>query len=382
MYGWAGHLRTFLYETDREFIALLPSGENGAYELKKYMLAQEGWQAEDGKQAFIAAGLSLEEIIGQAALEIARKGWHKIPVLFVLPEEEILGYALQLPADLNMEEQQEAAYWEFDDKLLARGLSAENFACICQPMEINGGQCTIMGVRHGYLQEVEQAFVQAELSPADIIPPTGGAQNAVLSYLRNGQRETAGFKHRRGERLAIRHILSAWLGMLALACSLLLVFDICHYKQNQSRALAQEQELMRLSAEQSEMEIIEARAAAIDTREKLLMDISRQGISWYSLLVHLGTNTTEGVNLTALHLSADGGQLFLEGQAVSYDALAEFLGQLEADRDVFAQGVKLDNALWVKGQAGTSGRLNFSVSVDWKSGRNGKDSGEVNDNLS
>ena len=392
MNGWAGRLSDFFYRTDREFLALWPLASSNTYELARFTADGGCWQMAESvvvspssgiltETQSVAATDELADVANWAALEIARKGWQQKPLLFVIADGEIIGYALQLPPDLTAAQQREAAYWEFDDKLLARGLSAENFVCICQPLSSNRGQCTISGVRQGYLQEVEKAFLQADLTLADIIPAAGDAQQAVLSYLNSKQREAAGFKKRPGARLSAAHILTVWLGLLVMLGCLLLVVDIYHYKHNQSMAIEQRQELQRLAEEQSEMKRMLAKEAAIDSKEKLLFDIGQRQHIWYSLLVHLGVNTTEGVFLTGLYTSNDGRQLYMEGKAVNYDALAEFVGQLEEDRAIFAQGVKLARSELIKGSADELAKVSFVVAVDWESGYDGNASGEVRDDL-
>lgn len=389
MYGWAGRLREFFCRKDRAFIVLLTEGEPGAYSLCKYTENDAGWQlAEQVEFSAVAEMLAeqggtavddLLEAAGRAALEIARKGWQELPLLYVLPEGELLGYALNLPPDLTAEQQREAAYWEFDDKLLARGLSVENFACICHPARENGGQCTIMGVRRGYLQEVEQAFAQAELALADIIPAAGSGVEAVLSYLNSSQKERGGFKQRSGEGYSVRRILAAWFGLLFVLGTLLLAVDIYQYKQAQSMAAEQQQELVRLAQEQRAMQAMEEKTAAIARREKLMLSFNKEEAPWYSLLVHLGTDTTEGVSLTGVYASADGKQLYLEGQAVTYDVLAEFVAHLEKEREFFPQGISLENSTLVKGREGAPDKINFSVSIDWELADVGDNTGEVQD---
>lgn len=389
MYGWAGRLKEFFCRKDRAFIVLLTEGEPGAYSLCKYTENDAGWQLAEQVEFSATAEMLAEqggtavddlvEAVGRAALEIARKGWQEVPLLYVLPEGELLGYALNLPPDLTAEQQREAAYWEFDDKLLARGLSVENFACICHPARENGGQCTIMGVRRGYLQEVEQAFAQAELALADIIPAAGSGAEAVLSYLNSSQKERGGFKQRSGEGFSARRILAAWFGLLFVLGTLLLAVDIYQYKQAQSMAAEQQQELVRLAQEQRAMQAMEEKTAAIARREKLMLSFNKEEAPWYSLLVHLGTDTTEGVSLTGVYASADGKQLYLEGQAVTYDVLAEFVAHLEEEREFFPQGISLENSTLVKGREGAPDKINFSVSIDWELADAGDNTGEVQD---
>ena len=98
--------------------------------------------------------------------------------------------------------------------------------------------------------------------------------------------------------------------------------------------------------------------------------------------MHLGTNTAQGVLLTGINASADGHKLYLEGQAVSYDCLAEFVGQFEADKLFFAQGITLENSEVLKGRGNEPDKVQFSLSIDWEPNHEGKHVDEVQDSQS
>ncbi|MCR5757667.1 MAG: PilN domain-containing protein [Selenomonas sp.] len=390
MYGLAGRLRDYFLCRDREFVAFLPAADPAGACLEKFTLTDGIWQAAERVPVSSASQLLTEqsgekqepamaEIVGQAALILARKGWQSLPLLYVVPADEMLGFALQLPPALSFEQQWEAAYWEFDAKLLARGLRAENFSCLCRPAAGKEGLCSIVGVRRGYLQEVERIFTQGELFLADILPAASQGEDAVLAYLKDSRREKAGFKGRPGKRFSASHILTAWFGIWILLGMMVLAMDLYHYQQAQSLAAEQQQELQGLEAEQRAMKQLVDKHAAIARREELLQELGQQGKPWYSLLVHLGTNTAEGVSVTEIHADEAGEQLKLEGQAVNYDALADFVSQLEADKDFFAGGVKLDKSVLAKGNGGEPDRVRFAVSVKGELGNDGPESEKAAD---
>ena len=380
MYGVAGRLKAYFYRTDDAFVAVSAVSEGGR--LEKYVCREGSWQMEEKIVLSNAGALyeqvaneaGLREIAEQAAIELNRKGWQDIPLLYIVPEMEQVRYALNLPPGLNAEQQQEAAYWELDDKLIAQGLSVENFACVYHASDESGNSCTITGVSKGYLQEAEESFVQAELNLADIVPAGG-----VMDYLRSQRREIEGFKKRQGAGLAVKRILAAWFAVWLTAGLILLSADLLHYRQAYALAEQQEHELSLLSAEVQEMHALTVQTASIADREKKIQAFSSQSMPWYSLLVHLGTNTVQGVLLTGINVSADGHKLYLEGQAVSYDCLAEFIGQFEADKLFFAQGITLENSEVLKGRGNEPDKVQFSLSVDWEPDHEGKHVDEVQD---
>lgn len=378
MYGVAGRLKAYFYRTDAAFVVVSAANKGG--KLEKYVCREDSWQLEEGTALSTAGALyeqtannaaGLYELVEQTAIEINRKGWQDIPLLYIVPETEQMRYVLNLPPGLNAVQQQEAAYWEMDDKLLAQGLSVENFAVCCASDE-TANRCTITGVSKGYLQEAEEMFAQADLTLADIVPAGG-----IVDYLRSSQREMAGFKKRRGTSLAVKRIWAVWFAVWLTAGLILLAADFLHYRQASALAEQQEQELAMMAPATQEMQTLTAQAGNIDGREKKIQAFSRQGRPWYSLLVHLGTNTAQGVSLTGINISADGHKLYLEGLAVSYDCLAEFVGRFEDDKLFFSQGITLEKSEVVKGRADEPDKVQFSVAIDWESEHEGKNMDEV-----
>ena len=374
MYGKAGLLNDFFYKRDQEFVAVLQA--NDGCKLQKYAYRETVWQLVE-EMLLPFAGLAVEqveaissdnlrELAEQTAMAISRKGWQGIPLIYIVPETEQLSYVLNLPPGLDTSEQQEAAYWEFDDKLLAQGLNAENFTCVCCSND-ETGSCTITGVRKGYLQEVEKIFAQAELVLADMIPASG-----MERYLPCKTRELAGFMRRPGASLAGRRILACWFSFLLAVGAVLFVLDVIHYWQASALAEKQQNELALLAAQQQEMQTLTTMAAGIAKREENMQRLSRQGMPWYSLLVHLGANTTQGVALIGVNANAEEKALQLEGMALNYDCLAEFVGRCEADKLFFAKGVTLENSAIAKGSGREPDKVKFSVSVNWEWENNGQ----------
>lgn len=382
--GWAGHLRDFLFITDREYLFVAKDLTGGA---KVWHFVWDGgsWQqtaaiSTMGETVFSAGEQdepeNLAETASQVDMEIAKKGWQNLPVIYVVPEAELIRYALQLPPDLSAEEEREAAYWELDDKLLAKGLSAEDFACLCQPDTNMDGQCLISGVRKGYLQAVQTAFAQAELKLYDMIPADGEGLQGALAYLKNPRREGAGFCGRTGAEFACGRLLFVWLALMLLICVCVAGMDVYQYQQAKSLATERQTELALMEQERQQMAALTARRAAVEKREGLWQQLGRQGIAAYGLLVHVGISSKEGVCLTRISAGDEGGTILLEGQAVNYDCLMDFMGQLEQDRDYFS-AVALDNSALASGQSGEADRIQFTLRINGESDEYGKTHGKA-----
>lgn len=91
------------------------------------------------------------------------------------------------------------------------------------------------------------------------------------------------------------------------------------------------------------MDIRERIQAQIQAKQQRLTKLSDGALPWYSVLVHFGAILPDGVALESLSLSQKDG-LIVEGQAVSYDALAGFLQGLERDDGFFQQKPVLEQS--------------------------------------
>ncbi|WP_143188162.1 PilN domain-containing protein [Selenomonas ruminantium] len=344
---------------------------DGPWRLLHFIWQENSWQQMDEACSLTGseAEISRAQLADLAALELAKRGWQDVPLLYVIPEDDLLGYVFNLPPHLNAEQQTEAAFWELDDRLADKGLSATDFACICMPLAelAEGTRCVIWGVRREYLQEIKNDFASVELTIADVIAggtaageKTGGAGQGVAAYLADPQRQQ-GFCHHPARSLAAGRLVSGCLLLLFFPLLLWLAFDVYDYEQAQNAACMQREELNRLRPEKQEMEEAVAQRRCVEEREQLWRSLQDTSTSWYSLLVHLGMDTCEGVFLTGFTVTDDGRCLRLNGQAVTYDALAEFIGCIEKDPDIFPHGVRLEDSALRKGTDEKRERIDFSL---------------------
>ena len=385
--GWAGRIKNFFYQPDQEYIAIIQV-EAGSWSLFRYQRQADGWHREEvaGRQEGVwddEPVLSGEKLADWVAMELGRKGWQQVPLLFAVPEGELIGYVLNLPPHLDREQQAEAAFWELDDKLTVKALDADDFACICIPLAEadTGSRCAIWAVRRDYLQELQGAFATAELHLADVIAGGGvwgehEVGDVVSAYLADTQHQQ-GFCHHPATTPDKRRLTVCCLLMLIVPLCLWLAMDICSYEQAKAAATGQTEELARLQPEKHDMEEAAEKCRRIEQRERLQASLQERSMPGYSLLVHLGANTCEGVFLTEVKFTDHGKALHLTGQAVTYDALAEFVSGLEGDKVFCPQGVRLENSALTQGSAAAAGTIAFSLLID-KEARNGrKDMGKA-----
>ncbi len=134
------------------------------------------------------------------------------------------------------------------------------------------------------------------------------------------------------------------VGCVALTC-LCFMAGSDLWRLHVSRETHQEthRELLLLGREQKRKELLEKSMEETERRESVLAILSKESFPWYGLLVHFGTMTVEGVCIKGIALSEEN-VLSIEGEAVTFDALAEFLKKFEEDREFFPTAPLLENA--------------------------------------
>ncbi len=134
------------------------------------------------------------------------------------------------------------------------------------------------------------------------------------------------------------------VGSVALVCLCLMVgSDLWRLHAAREDHLEAHRELLLLGKEQKRKDLLEKSMQETERRDSVLAVLSKENFPWYSLLVHFGTMTVEGVCIKDIALSEEN-ILSIEGEAVTFDALAEFLKKFEGDRDFFSAAPLLENA--------------------------------------
>lgn len=86
-----------------------------------------------------------------------------------------------------------------------------------------------------------------------------------------------------------------------------------------------------LTGAEQQMRIAQTRLAAVQAREKILLQLSSNRYSWHGTMAHLGGFMPRRVWLTEMG-SAQKGVLQMKGSAISYPDLVAFLAQMEQDK--------------------------------------------------
>lgn len=126
--------------------------------------------------------------------------------------------------------------------------------------------------------------------------------------------------------------------LLLLPVVLMLLVIVTMFGWGEYRNWTLEQELTEtrqryesLAAGERQMRIAQTRQAAVQAREKILLQLSNGRYSWHGAMSHLGGIMPRRVWLGEIG-SAQKGVLLLKGNALNYQELVEFLGKMEQDR--------------------------------------------------
>ena len=126
--------------------------------------------------------------------------------------------------------------------------------------------------------------------------------------------------------------------LLLLPIVLMLLVIGALFGYGEYRYWSLEQELIQtrsryesLASGEQQMRIAQTRLAAVQAREKILLQLNNGRYSWHGAMSHLGVFMPRRVWLTEIG-SAQKGVVLLKGNALNYEELVTFLSKLEQDR--------------------------------------------------
>lgn len=126
--------------------------------------------------------------------------------------------------------------------------------------------------------------------------------------------------------------------LLLLPVVLMLLVIGALFGYGEYRYWSLEQELIQtrsryesLASGEQQMRIAQTRLAAVQAREKILLQLNNGRYSWHGAMSHLGVFMPRRVWLSEIG-SAQKGVVLLKGNALNYQELVTFLSKLEQDR--------------------------------------------------
>ncbi|MBP8598140.1 MAG: PilN domain-containing protein [Selenomonas sp.] len=334
-------------------VCLLPVGR-ASIQLMLWQIDAGSWLVKQSVQEPITPRIGNElvreedfpaQFADAAGLRLAQLGWNGWPRLLILPEEVVLGYVLRLPPDMSAEERTEAAYWELEAKAAEQGWDVEQ--CQTVQAELNEGDFWMAAVERSDLQLWQQSFTTAELPLAELIIMAPAETNSFSVGDQVPKERVCGLLQASRSRGGIcwdyRRLALVWLASVLFFLSGWTGWDCWQLYAARQEAAQAQQDLAQLGPDQQRMERLESVRQEIDVKNQQLQALSAKNFPWYSVLVHFGSMTTEGAWLDGLQLE-DGDVLQIKGQAVSFEALADYIKAFEQDRDFFPQGPVLKSS--------------------------------------
>ena len=334
-------------------VCLLPVGR-ASIQLMLWQIDAGSWLVKQSVQEPITTRIGNEVVRAEdfpaqfadaAGLRLAQLGWDGWPRLMILPEEVVLGYVLRLPPDMSAEERTEAAYWELESRAAEQGWDIEQ--CQTVQAELKEGDFWTAAVERSDLQLWQQSFTTAELPLAELIIMAPAETNSFSVGDQVPKERVCGLLQASRSRGGIcwdyRRLALVWLASVLFFLSGWTGWDCWQLYAARQEAAQAQQDLAQLGPDQQRMERLESVRQEIDVKNQQLQTLSAKNFPWYSVLVHFGSMTTEGAWLDGLQLE-DGDVLQIKGQAVSFEALADYIKAFEQDRDFFPQGPVLKSS--------------------------------------
>lgn len=341
------------------------------------------------------------------AARLYAEGWESLPRVYAVPKNEQFACLITLPPDMDAAEQREAAYWELADRLERESLDIDSFAVAsagCKDTQT----VWAAAVSREYLEQVTAAFQAAEIPLDEIIacPDQGGglvmddrtagvfhfAGRTISCPAGEAYPDDAGFGQAMGAALCYADgVLSGekrlgWLlnparpverwnyrflaavlvaGVFLLLC-LWTGWDAWQLYSARQEAFQYRQELAQRMPQQKKMAALEQVRQLTEQKEQALASLSKENIPWRSVLIHFGTVTVDGVWLN--HLEMKGKDVLqVDGYAVSYDAVADFIQAFEKDTAFFPEGPVLESSGQENGekekQSLPAGQIGFCMTI-------------------
>lgn len=391
MSGWAG-CRRWLYDEAQRVAGV--AAMDGLVLLAGLERCEEHWRVAALESVLFVPeeGAWAQSVAEKTAALLARIGYEDAPVVLAAPPDAAYVEEMQLPA-LSPDEIAQTAHWEMAAREPFGG------APFLTAYEDAGeGVCRVAAVPQSEAEGYRSAFAAAgvRLWAAAAVPAAfrllcEGAElrwGAHALPLSPALLAEDGAFHDWDERLSaaiygaallvhavpeqgcafplgavrlsslhVRRI--ACMAASLVAALLLLATGIDAYQLYSARQEAEQiqAELALSRGERNRMEDFRSEEAWIARRDDCLQELSEDNPPAAAVLSLLGASNVEGVRLKALRLEPEKG-LELDGEALTYDALADYLGGLERQEHTLFGGAALKGS-----SRQQDGSIAFSLSV-------------------
>ena len=131
-----------------------------------------------------------------------------------------------------------------------------------------------------------------------------------------------------------RKFAAAAAAIALLGLTALFGVDRWHYHETSAAFAVEKRGLDELERERRLKNFIESDLEELNARRELMADLSKEVFPWRSVLIHFGVIHVKGVWLDEIRSTEDK-SIEIRGEALSYEAMSEYIKTLEADREFF-----------------------------------------------
>ncbi|MBQ1336619.1 MAG: PilN domain-containing protein [Selenomonadaceae bacterium] len=368
---------------DKIFLAWLDRVE-GEWQLSAMEELQLSMDAEEEKET--------AELV---RMHCAKNGWRMESFTICIPEEDSFTGSVELP-ELEEQALAEAIHWEIE----GQDIFGERDFCEAFTKIGEGEEYWFSAMEAAEKVEWEKAWNEQEMEPPQFVamPPIQESLCWGEGCLVLADREIPLGKNlsasdvpadsieaiyasmfgagllRKESCASFSHgtVVDAWnwkalcltvAGFAVICLAVVTGMDLWQLHSARDDKAAVHREWMLLGKEQQQKDMIERSIHETEQRDSLLAGLSRESFPWYGLLVHFGSMTVEGVCIRDIALSEQD-LLTMEGEAVTFSALAEFLKKFEEDKDFFPSApVLMDSSVEKSGAGGDMVRFSLQLKL-------------------
>lgn len=127
-------------------------------------------------------------------------------------------------------------------------------------------------------------------------------------------------------------------------------FDQWNYNQASKALMTETEQLVELERDGRMKIFIENELKELAARRELLAALSKDVFPWRSVLIHFGAFHVKGVWLNEIR-GAEDKSIELKCEALSYEAMSEFIKALEADKEFFRHDPEIKSSQTTRGGA-------------------------------
>ncbi|GEM_PF-4874230 len=326
-------------------------------------------------------------------MHCAKNGWSMESFTICIPEEDSFTGSVELP-ELDEQALAEAIHWEIE----GQDIFGERDFCAAFMKMGEGDEYWFSAMETAEKEEWEKAWNEQEMEPLQFIamPPIQESLHWGEGCFVLADREILMGKNlsasdvpaasleavyaamfgagllRKESCASFSHgtVVDAWnwkalcltvAGAAMICLAFVAGMDLWQLHSARDDKAAVHREWMLLGKEQQQKDLLERIIHETEQRDSLLAELSGESFPWYGLLVHFGSMTVEGVCIRDIAMSEQD-RLNMEGEAVTFSALAEFLKKFEEDKDFFPSApVLVDSS--VEKTSGGGDMVRFSLQL-------------------